>query len=262
MLTLTGREHADHVRTEGACILSVEDDKQIAKMLDWTLAGQGYRVLSATTGKQAIEEVRTRNPDLVLLDLGLPDADGIAVLIDIRANTEAPIIVVSADTLERDKVKALDAGANDYLTKPFSTPELMARIRAGLRSRSHIEGSNQKTLSFGDYQLDLEGRQLTRKGKPVHLSATEFKLLATLARHADEVVAPDAILREAWGSAYKSGHQGQGKDGYIRVYMHALRQKIEKDPTRPRWLVNEIGLGYRLRTSGTESARAPRAAAS
>ena len=237
------------VRPESACLLAVEDDRRMAKMLELTLAGQGYRVVGAPTGQRAIEEIRTRNPDLVLLDLGLPDADGIAVLADIRANTEAPVIVVSTDTLERDKVRALDAGANDYLTKPFSTPELMARIRAGLRSRSHVEGSAEKIVSFGDCQLDLEGRQLTRKGRPVHLSAMEFKLLATLARHADEIVTPDVLLREAWGAAY--GH----REGYVRVYIHSLRQKIEKDPTRPDLLLNEIGLGYRLRTSLLEPQR-------
>ena len=165
MLTLMGREQSDRVRTESASILSVEDDKQIAKMLELTLAGEGYRVLSASTGQRAIEEVRTRNPDLVLLDLGLPDADGIAVLADIRANTEAPIIVISADTLERDNVRALDSGANDYLTKPFSTPELMARIRAGLRSRSQVEGSGEKAVSFGDCLLDLADGH-GRPGRP------------------------------------------------------------------------------------------------
>lgn len=244
MRTLTGRDRVDQIRAESACILAVEDDKQIAKLLALTLEGHGYHVLGASTGQKAIEEVRTRNPDLVLLDLGLPDADGIAVLADIRANTVAPVIVVSANAVEGDKVRALDAGATDYLTKPFSTPELMARIRAGLRGRSHIDGAAESVVSFGDCRLDLELRQLTRKGRPVHLSATEFKLLATLARHADEIVAPEVLLKEAWGSAY-GGH----REGYIRVYTHSLRRKIEKNPTRPELLVNEVGLGYRLRTS-------------
>lgn len=246
MLTLSGRDRHERARTQNACILAVEDDKQIARMLELTLAGQGYRVVGAATGQRAIEEVRTRNPDLILLDLGLPDADGIAVLADIRANTAAPVIVVSADAVERDKVKALDAGANDYLTKPFSTPELMARIRAGLRSRSRVRGSDAKIISFGDCQLDLERRQLARDGRPIHLSAQEFKLLATLARHADEIVTPDVLLREAWGAAYGN------REGYIRVYIHSLRQKIERDCSCPELLLNEVGLGYRLRTARSE----------
>ena len=131
MLTMTGRDHREHAGPEGALILAVEDDKNIAQMLELTLERDGYRVIEASTGQRAIPEVRTRNPDLILLDLGLPDVDGLSLLAELRALTPSPIIVVSADHLERDKVKALDAGANDYLTKPFSTPELMARIRAG-----------------------------------------------------------------------------------------------------------------------------------
>jgi two-component system, OmpR family, KDP operon response regulator KdpE len=243
MLTLTGRGHPEPARAENAVILAVEDDKHIAQMLELTLAGEGYRVIDAPTGQHAIEEVRTRNPDLILLDLGLPDVDGFAVLADLRALTPSPIIVVSADHLERDKVQALDAGANDYLTKPFSTPELMARIRAGLRGRAHVENSDATSVDFGDCTLDLVRRRLTRKGRPVRLSPTEFKLLATLARHADEIVPTDALLKETWGMAYGK------REGYVRVYIHSLRNKIEKDPAQPKYLVNETGFGYRLRAS-------------
>jgi len=252
MLTLTGGTHPELARPENAVILAVEDDKNIARMLELTLQGQGYSVIEASTGQRAIEEVRTRNPDLVLLDLGLPDVEGLSLVADLRALTQSPIIVVSADHLERDKVQALDAGANDYLTKPFSTPELMARIRAGLRSRAHVEGSDATVVEFGDCALDLQGRRLTRKGRPVHLSLTEFKLLAALARHADQIVPTETLLREAWGGAYKS------REVYIRVYIHSLRRKIEKDPAKPKYLVNEIGLGYRLRApteATTPSAR-------
>jgi two-component system KDP operon response regulator KdpE len=248
MLTLSGKEHREPTRVQltrvkGVTILAVEDDKHIARMLELTLEGEGYRVIGAPTGQHAIEEVRTRNPELILLDLGLPDIDGLSLLGQLRGLTPSPIIVVSADHLERDKVQALDAGATDYLTKPFSTPELMARIRAGLRSRAHVEGSDASSVAFGACILDLEGRRLTRKGRAVRLSVTEFKLLATLARHVDEIVSADTLLKEAWGTAYRN------REGYIRVYIHSLRQKIEKDPARPEYLVNEIGFGYRLRAS-------------
>jgi two-component system KDP operon response regulator KdpE len=243
MRTVTGRVHREHADADGALILAVEDDKNIAQMLELTLQTGGYRVVEASTGQRAIEEVRTRNPDLILLDLGLPDVDGLSLLADLRALSPPPIIVVSADHLELDKIKALDAGATDYLTKPFSTPELMARIRAGLRSRAHVEGSDATSVVFGECRLDIERRRLSRNGRPVRLSATEFRLLATLARHANEIVAPDTLLKEAWGPAYRT------REGYVRVYIHSLRQKIEEDPARPRYLVNETGLGYRLHAS-------------
>ncbi len=203
----------------------------------------GYRVMDAANGQQALEVVRTRNPDVVILDLGLPDADGLDLIPQIRANTASPIIVVSARERETEKVRALDSGANDYLTKPFSVPELLARVRVALRGQAQLGGPSRSSISFGDCTLDLEARLLTRGGHPIRLSPTEFKLLATLARHADEVVTTNALLKEAWGAAYRAKH------GYVRVYMHSLRRKLEMDPTRPRYLVNEAGLGYRLRTS-------------
>jgi two-component system KDP operon response regulator KdpE len=229
--------------TDGPTILIVEDDRKMIRVFAASLETEGYRVFNADTGQRALEEVRTRNPDLILLDLGLPDMDGLAVVPQIRANTTAPIIVVSAREQESDKVKALDAGANDYLTKPFSVPELLARIRVGLRSRAQVGDTAETVVTFGDFRLDLEGRRLTRGDRQVRLSPTELKLLATLARHADEVVTTNTLLKEAWGSAYRT------RNGYVRVYMHALRRKIENDPTRPEYLINESGLGYRLRTS-------------
>ena len=214
-----------------------------------SLETEGYRVFEASSGQRAIEEVRTRNPDVILLDLGLPDVDGLSLVPQIRSHTTAPIIVVSAREQEVDKVKALDAGANDYLTKPFSVPELLARIRVGLRSRAHVGGTATTVITFGDYTFQLESRRLLRGDRTVHLSPTEYKLLATLARHADEVVTTNTLLKEAWGSAYRT------RNGYVRVYMHSLRRKIEDDPTRPKYLVNESGLGYRLRTSGDDVTR-------
>ena len=213
-----------------------------------SLETEGYRVFDANTGERGLAEVRTRNPDLVILDLGLPDVDGLAMVPRIRADTDAPIIVVSAREHELDKVKALDAGANDYLTKPFSVPELLARIRVGIRSRAQVGDTLETVVTFGDYQLDLRSRRLMRGERQVRLSATELKLLLTLARHADEVVTPNTLLKEAWGSGYRT------RSGYVRVYMHALRRKIEDDPTRPAYLINEAGLGYRLRTTGTRRA--------
>jgi two-component system KDP operon response regulator KdpE len=229
--------------TEGASILVIEDDRKILRVFLTSLEAEGYHVVDASTGQRAMEEIRTRNPDIILLDLGLPDVDGLDLVPEIRSHSIAPIIVVSAREQDADKVKALDAGANDYLTKPFSVPELLARVRVALRSHAQVGEAPRTTISFGDYCLDLEGRKLMRGDAHVRLSATEFKLLATLARHADDVVTTNVLLKEAWGSAH------YGKNGYVRVYMHSLRQKLESDPTRPRYLINEAGLGYRLRTS-------------
>jgi two-component system KDP operon response regulator KdpE len=227
--------------------LIVEDDKKMIRVFVTSLETEGYRVFEASSGQRAIEEVRTRNPDVILLDLGLPDVDGLSLVPQLRSHTTAPIIVVSAREQEADKVKALDAGANDYLTKPFSVPELLARIRVGLRSGAHVGDTPATVVSFGEYTFDLEARRLSRGDRAVHLSPTEFKLLATLARHADEVVTTNSLLKEAWGSAYRT------RNGYVRVYMHSLRRKIEDDPTRPKYLVNESGLGYRLQTSANDA---------
>jgi two-component system KDP operon response regulator KdpE len=229
--------------TSPTSVLIVEDDRKMLRVYSTSLEAEGYLVVEASSGQRAIEEVRTRTPDVILLDLGLPDMDGLALVPTMRANSAAPIIVVSAREQDADKVKALDQGANDYLTKPFSIPELLARIRVALRNRAQVGSTPRTIISFGDYRLDLSGRRLLREDEHVLLSATEFKLLSTLARHPDEVVTTNALLKEAWGAAH------QGKKGYVRVYMHALRQKIEADPTRPRYLVNEAGLGYRLNTT-------------
>jgi two-component system KDP operon response regulator KdpE len=235
--------------TPGPSILIIDDDKKMIRVFATSLETAGYRVFDASSGQRALEEVRTRNPDVVLLDLGLPDIDGLALVPQLRAHTTSPIIVVSAREQETDKVKALDAGANDYLTKPFSVPELLARIRVALRSHARVGDTASTVVTFGEYTFELETRRLLRGDRPVHLSPTEFKLLATLARHADEVVTTNTLLKEAWGSAFRT------RNGYVRVYMHSLRRKIEEDPTRPKYLVNESGLGYRLRTSAESITR-------
>jgi two-component system KDP operon response regulator KdpE len=226
-------------------VLIVEDDRNLSRVFATTLAMAGYRVFDASSGQRAIEEVRTRSPDVVLLDLGLPDVDGLSLVPQIRSHSNAPIIVVSGREHDAEKVKALDAGANDYLTKPFSVPELLARIRVALRGRSQIGGTARTVVTFGEYTLELERRRLTRGSQPVHLSQIEFNLLATLARHADEVVPMSALLKETWGAAY------QRKTGYVRVYIHALRRKLEKAPTEPQYLLNDNHHGYLLRTSAS-----------
>jgi two-component system KDP operon response regulator KdpE len=226
--------------SNGPAVLVVEDDRNLNHLLVMALESDGYQTIESVTGRSAIEEVRTRNPDLVLLDLGLPDIDGLALVPTIRANSTAPIIVVSGRGDEAEKVKALDAGADDYLTKPFSVPELRARIRATLRTHAHVANGTESAISFGEYTLDLLAHRLTRGESLVHLSPTEFKLLATLARHAGRVVTTEALLKETWGAAYQRKHD------YVRVYMHALRCKVETDPAHPKYLLNETGLGYRL----------------
>jgi len=229
----------------GPVVLVVEDDRNLNRNLSMVLKADGYHTIDASTGQRAIEEVRTRNPDLILLDLGLPDFDGLAVVPMIRANSSAPIIVVSGRSDDSDKVRALDAGADDYLTKPFSVPELQARIRATLRNHARVLDGTATTVEFGPYTFNLAARSLMRGDDRVHLSPTEFRLLGTLARHLDCLVATDVLLKETWGAAYRN------RDDYVRVYMHALRRKLESDPTQPKHILNEAGLGYRLSPSAT-----------
>ena len=231
--------------SNGPAVLVVEDDRNLNRTLSMDLKADGYHTIDAGTGQRAIEEVRTRNPDIVLLDLGLPDADGLTLVPVIRANSAAPIIVVSGRGDDTDKVKALDAGADDYLTKPFSVPELRARMRATLRNHARVFDGTATTVEFGPYTFNLAARSLLRGNDRVHLSPTEFRLLGTLARHPGMLVATDVLLKETWGSAYWN------KADYVRVYMHALRRKLETDPTQPKYILNEAGLGYRLSTSAS-----------
>jgi two-component system KDP operon response regulator KdpE len=227
--------------TNEPAILVVEDDRNLARVFTMTFEAEGYRTIDVGTGKGAIAEIRTRNPDLVLLDLGLPDGDGMALVPTIKANSAAPIIVVSGCGRETEKVRALDAGADDYMTKPFSVPELLARVRVALRKQARVP-AGETAISFGEYTLDFMTRRLSRGRVEVHLSLIEYKLLATLARRHDRVVTTEVLLKETWGAAY------QRKTGYIRVYIHALRAKIEPDATNPIYLLNASGVGYRLNT--------------
>jgi two-component system KDP operon response regulator KdpE len=223
-------------------ILVVEDEAQMRRFLRTSLANQGYRVVEATTGAEALALARGHNPELVLLDLGLPDQDGIEVARALREWMRAPIVVVSARGQEDDKVRALDEGADDYLTKPFGTKELMARIRVALRHAARAGLATQEPiLTVGDIQLDLDKRAVHVGGSEVHLTPIEYKLLTVLMKNAGKVLTHRQLLKEVWGPAYATQTQ------YLRVYMTQLRHKLERDAARPKHLVTEPGVGYRLR---------------
>jgi two-component system KDP operon response regulator KdpE len=205
------------------------------------LEGHGYRVLSARTAREGTTLLATHNPDVVILDLGLPDGDGIAVTRSVREWTSTPIIVVSARGNERDKVEALDVGADDYLTKPFGSHELLARLRVALRHSERVHRTHESaSIEIGDLVVDIVGHQVSKRGVPVPLTRLEFKLLALLARHAGRLLTHEQILREVWGAAHV------GNTHYVRVYMAQLRRKVEDDPARPTYLLTEVGVGYRM----------------
>jgi two-component system, OmpR family, KDP operon response regulator KdpE len=224
-------------------VLVVEDEPQVMRFFRATLTAHGYRLVEAVTGGQALVEATTRSPDLILMDLGLPDTDGVELTRRVREWSNTPIIVVSARGLEGDKVQALDAGADDYLTKPFGAEELLARMRVALRNAARAVASpGQAVFRFGNVELDLAARRVSIAGEEVRLTRTEYKLLVVLVKHAGRVVTHQQLLREVWGpGALDQTH-------YLRVYMRGLRHKLEKDPARPKHLSTEIGVGYRLRT--------------
>ncbi|AMM16878.1 two-component system response regulator [Burkholderia sp. PAMC 28687] len=225
-------------------VVVIEDDKQIRRFVRTTLEAQGMNVFEAETGQQGLREAAFRLPDLIVVDLGLPDTDGIDVIRELRTWTEQPVIVLSARTHEDAKVAALDAGADDYLTKPFGVSELLARIRVQLRRRNR--GGQQETpqVRFGTVTVDLSERRVTRDGAQIHLTPIEYRLLTTLARHAGRVITHQQLLREVWGPAYVENQH------YLRVYMGHLRHKLEADPTQPLHILTETGVGYRL--AGTQ----------
>jgi two-component system KDP operon response regulator KdpE len=225
-------------------ILVVEDEPQMQKFLAASLESEGYRTLAARTGQEGLALLRTHNPDLVLLDLGLPDTDGMDVAKTVRSMSNRPIIVISARGREEDKVRALDVGADDYLTKPFGTGELMARIRVALRHASRSkEESVEPVVTVGDLEIDLDRHRVLLAGQEVHLTPNEYKLFAYLMKHAGKVLTHRQLLKEVWGAAYAS------QTHYLRVYMVQLRHKLEADPARPKYLVTEPGVGYRLKTN-------------
>jgi len=223
-------------------VLLIEDDPQIRRFLRATLPAHGYRLIEAENGVEGITQAATRTPEVVLLDLGLPDLDGLEVIRRLREWSAVPIVVLSARGLEQDKVAALDGGADDYLTKPFGVEELLARLRVALRHAATAgTGKADPVFATGDLKVDLAGRRVTVGGREIHLTPTEFKLLSVLAHHAGKVVTQRQLLVEVWGpGAVGSAH-------YLRVQMHGLRHKLEATPARPRYLVTEPGVGYRLR---------------
>ena len=223
-----------------ALVLIVEDDLAMRRFLRASLAAQGYRTVEAGTQREAEVIVTTQNPDVMVLDLGLPDGDGIAFVKALREWSRVPIVVVSARGREDDKVIALDAGADDYLTKPFGVQELLARVRVALR-HADARTSDDPVLVVGPIAIDLTRRVVTREGEEVHLTPTEYRMLVLLARNVGRVLTHQQILKDVWGPTYAT------QAHYVRVHMAELRKKIEEDPARPRWLVTEPGVGYRLR---------------
>ena len=220
-------------------VLIVEDEQAIRRFVRAALEGEGHRVHEADTLRRGLLEAGTRQPDLIVLDLGLPDGDGVDFVRDLRAWSGVPVLVLSARVEEYDKVEALDAGADDYLVKPFGVAELLARVRAVCRRHAREPGGTT-AIAFGEIRVDLERRQVARNGRPVRVTPIEFRLLAALVARPDKVLTHRQLLREVWGPAYvERGH-------YLRIYMGHLRQKLETDPARPRYLLTETGVGYRF----------------
>lgn len=231
-----------------AKVLAIEDDPQIRKFLRVTLTSQGYHLLEAATGEEGVRLAASHRPDLIILDLGLPDRDGLVVTREIREWTRTPILVLSARGREGDKVAALDAGADDYVTKPFSVGELLARMRVALRHAAEAASAGPEPVyRAGDLQIDLSRRLVQVRSVEVHLTPIEYRILAILVRHAGRVVTQRQLLAEVWGPAFET------ESHYLRVYMQQLRRKLEDVPARPRYLRTEPGVGYRLIESADET---------
>jgi two-component system KDP operon response regulator KdpE len=221
-------------------ILVVEDEAEIRRFVRMSLEAEGFVVYEAEGVKRGLVEAGTRHPDLVVLDLGLPDGDGVDLIRDLRGWSDVPVVVLSARTSEDDKIGALDAGADDYLVKPFSSGELLARVRAHLRRRSSGVVDGSATIEFGDIKVDLMRRTVERAGESLHLTPIEYRLLTHLATHPQCVLTHRQMLHAVWGSNHTNDTH------YVRIYMAHLRKKIETDPSQPRHLVTETGIGYRF----------------
>jgi two-component system KDP operon response regulator KdpE len=222
-------------------VLLVEDERPMQRFVSTAIAAHGYRVVTADDGDGALAQASAHNPDLVLLDLGLPDMDGVDVAIRLREWSSAPILILSARGQEQDKVAALDAGANDFVTKPFAVGELLARMRVWLRETQRASDGAGSIVEVGGLRLDLARRLCFVDETLVHLTPTEYKIFALLMKHVGKVLTHEQVLSEVWGPRYARETQ------YLRVYMGQLRRKIERDAARPRYLVTEPGVGYRLR---------------
>jgi two-component system KDP operon response regulator KdpE len=220
--------------------LLVEDEPQIRRFVRAALESEGWQIFEAPTMQRGLIDCGTRKPNLVILDLGLPDGDGVDFILDVRKWSRVPIIVLSARVNEADKIKALDAGADDYLSKPFGVGELLARVRATLRRQHQPLAGDDGLIRFGDVTLDLQARLVSKAQQPVHLTPTEYRLLTVLVANAGRVVTNPQLLKEVWGPSHsESGH-------YLRIYMGHLRQKLEDDPAQPKHLLTETAVGYRI----------------
>ncbi|MEX2303274.1 MAG: response regulator [Bryobacterales bacterium] len=224
-------------------VVLIEDDREIRHWLRVVLEAEGYRLFFAENGEQGLTETAARQPDLVLLDLGLPDLDGVDVIRRIREWSKVPILVISARGQEQDKVDALDAGADDYVSKPFGTKELLARMRVALRHAALQDGAESAVYESGKLRVDLAARLVYLDGNEVHLTPNEYKLLAALVRHAGKVLTHRHLLKEVWGPNFVE------HTNYLRVHMSQLRRKIETEPARPRYILTESGVGYRLQAN-------------
>ncbi|MBF0102505.1 MAG: response regulator [Desulfobacterales bacterium] len=224
-------------------ILLIEDEPQMRRFLKITIQSHGYRFSESITGQDGLIQLATRNPDIVLLDLGLPDIDGLEVTKRMREWSQVPIIVISARDQEEDKIKALDEGADDYLTKPFGAGELMARIRVAIRHQLKLSTNSEESIFvIENVKVDLCKRQVFLNDTEVHLTPIEYRLLATLIRFAGKVITHTQLMKEVWGASYVQ------QTHYLRIYMAQLRHKLEENPAQPRFLINEPGIGYRLKT--------------
>lgn len=220
--------------------LLVEDEPQIRRFVRVALESEGWQIFEAATMQRGLIDCGTRKPNLVILDLGLPDGDGVDFILDVRKWSRVPIIVLSARVNETDKIRALDAGADDYLSKPFGVGELLARVRATLRRQHQQLAGDDGLIRFGDVTLDLKARLVTKAQQQVHLTPTEYRLLTVLVVNAGRVVTNPQLLKEVWGPSHsESGH-------YLRIYMGHLRQKLEDDPAQPKHLLTETAVGYRI----------------
>jgi two-component system, OmpR family, KDP operon response regulator KdpE len=224
----------------GPLVLVVEDEMQIRRFVRAALEGEGYRVAEAETMAQGLIDVGTRKPDLLILDLGLPDGDGERFVHDLRTWSNLPVLILSARSTENDKIGVLDEGADDYLTKPFAVGELLARVRALLRRGKQSGETASPLVRFGEVEVDLTRRKVLRQGEPVHLTPIEYRLLCVMLVNSGKVMTHRHLLRDVWGPSYvESNH-------YLRIYVGHLRQKLELDPTQPRHFITETGVGYRF----------------